>query len=104
SGESERWRLQSSITANARATPHNLRSPSRSHSLVRSDKETRMAWALILVALLGVTTAAAADPDWQIHSKWCTIDRGSSGSEYLRLCKEYDQFDSVIGCQGHNPG
>jgi hypothetical protein len=38
-------------------------------------------------------------PDWQINSKWCTQDQGSSGRAYRNACTQVDQYDSVISCQ-----
>lgn len=53
-----------------------------------------------------VLAAGFRDPDWQIHSRWCATDGGSSGGVYRSTCRTYDQFDSVIACQqdAHNDG
>jgi hypothetical protein len=53
--------------------------------------------ALLLSKFAVVTTAQ--EPDWQIHSKWCVSDGGSSGRVYRNTCVNHDQFDSVVACQ-----
>jgi hypothetical protein len=58
----------------------------------------------VAMVLAGVIPATAQEPEWQTHAKWCTTDGGSSGAAYRSTCRSYDQFDSVIACQAHNPG
>jgi hypothetical protein len=66
----------------------------------------------LVVASLGIASlagllagaTAAQQPDWQIHSIWCTNDGGSSGIQYRRSCTQKDQFNSILDCQKHNPG
>jgi len=58
----------------------------------------------VLVALLATPTVSHAEPDWQIHGRWCTTDRGSSGANYFNVCQHSDQYDSVMACQSHNGG
>jgi hypothetical protein len=60
-----------------------------------------------LVWLIGMTAALCVfdvplqgqQPDWQIHSIWCTRDGGSSGNVYKSMCANHDQFDSIVACQ-----
>ena len=56
---------------------------------------------LLSLPLLVIPTRSprAAQPDWQIHSVWCTRDGGSSGNVYRSSCKAHDQFDSIVACQ-----
>lgn len=58
----------------------------------------------IMTLLFGLEVVVAQEPEWQIHCKWCTTDGGSSGGAYRATCRNYDQFDSVLACQAHNPG
>jgi hypothetical protein len=46
-----------------------------------------------------VGIVSTPQPDWQIHSVWCTKDRGSSGGVYRATCRGHDQFDSIVACQ-----
>jgi hypothetical protein len=63
---------------------------------------SKLLWTGCAAALLlsGFATTIAQEPEWQIHSKWCTTDRGSSHAAYLTACRNgQDQYDSVIACQ-----
>jgi hypothetical protein len=44
-----------------------------------------------------------AEPEWQIHARWCLTDGGAGGQNYRNACAQYDQFDSILSCQQHNP-
>ena len=67
-------------------------------------QKSRLSLAVIVV-LLSIHAAASAEPDWQIHAKWCTTDQGSSGRDYRNDCAQgVDQFESILSCQKHNPG
>lgn len=61
--------------------------------------------AVVVFGLLPLATSQ--EPDWQLHSKWCASDGGSSGATYRIACAQgLDQFDSVLSCQrdAHNDG
>jgi hypothetical protein len=62
-------------------------------------RQHRIAVGMALVLTAVIPATLAAEPDWQIHGKWCTTDKGSSGTRYLQTCPNHDQFDSVIACQ-----
>lgn len=51
-----------------------------------------------------VPGALAQQPDWQIHSLWCTTDPGSSGRNYKNACTQQDQYNSILSCQSHSAG
>jgi len=59
---------------------------------------------LLTTMIFGLLVVKAQEPEWQIHAKWCTTDRGSSYGAYMATCRSYDQFDSVLACQAHNGG
>jgi hypothetical protein len=61
---------------------------------------------MLTMALAAGIPAKGQEPVWKIHSRWCTTDRGSSGTTYQNTCRKYDQFESVIACQqdAHNDG
>ena len=43
-----------------------------------------------------------AEPEWQIHARWCLTDGGAGGQNYRNACTQFDQFDSILSCQQHN--
>jgi hypothetical protein len=60
-----------------------------------------VAWAIACFFALDVL---AQQPDWQIHSLWCTTDPGSSGRNYKNACTQQNQYNSILSCQSHNAG
>jgi hypothetical protein len=62
----------------------------------------RLAFACIALQFLCLTPVNAQQPDWQIHSLWCTTDGGSSGRNYRNACTQVDQYDSILSCQSHS--
>jgi len=51
------------------------------------------------VLLATLMTVADAQPEWQIHAKWCTTDPGSSGRVYWATCRSQNPYNAAIACQ-----